>query len=203
MSHTLSIEAFWEQARFQHPELPQEPVDAWAFGATPEMADELLALVLEGTKTATASSLWDYQAEGEELPRVGLIDIVLDGAGLPAAIIETVAVDIVPFNEVSAEHAFAEGEGDRSLAYWREAHESFWRTYGAPPQSVESSEVAGVSRQSSSLDPTPSSVPHMEGVDEANLSGLVAAVTVPCGFAETMPVVCQRFRLLYRSPDTL
>lgn len=181
MSHTLSIEAFWEQARFQHPELPQEPVDAWAFGATPEMADELLALVLEGTKTATASSLWDYQAEGEELPRVGLIDIVLDGAGLPAAIIETVAVDIVPFNEVSAEHAFAEGEGDRSLAYWREAHESFWRTYGAPPPRLD--EGAGDDKVG---------VQDHTSEEQTDHVGRVAS-----GFAENMPVVCQRFRLLY------
>lgn len=198
MTDALSIEAFWEQARFQHPELPQEPVDAWAFGATPEMADELLALVLEGTKSATASSLWDYQAEGEELPRVGQFDIVLDGAGSPAAIIETIAVDIVPFNEVSAEHAFEEGEGDRSLAYWREVHESFWRTYGAPPpQSVESSEIARVLGRSSSVEQAPSSVLHMEGVGEGNSIRQDTDASIPCGFAENMPVVCERFRLLY------
>ena len=29
------------------------------------------------------------------------------------------------YNQVSADHAFKEGEGDRSLEYWRMVHESF------------------------------------------------------------------------------
>ena len=33
---------------------------------------------------------------------------------------------MVPFDEVSKEHAYKEGEGDRSLAYWRYAHEDFF-----------------------------------------------------------------------------
>jgi len=31
-------------------------------------------------------------------------------------------VEVVRFDEVSEEFAAAEGEGDRSLAFWREAH---------------------------------------------------------------------------------
>ena len=34
--------------------------------------------------------------------------------------------DRVPFDEVSKEHAYKEGEGDRSLAYWRDVHEDFF-----------------------------------------------------------------------------
>ena len=33
---------------------------------------------------------------------------------------------MVPFNEASEEHAYKEGEGDRSLAYWRAVHEEFF-----------------------------------------------------------------------------
>ena len=47
------------------------PPAAWSFGATPEQADELLDLVLDGTKTATASALWDYDADDEPLPEAG------------------------------------------------------------------------------------------------------------------------------------
>ena len=36
---------------------PDNFSDAWAFGNTPQMADELLELVLEGKKRATASAL--------------------------------------------------------------------------------------------------------------------------------------------------
>ncbi|MEJ5914943.1 ASCH domain-containing protein [Pseudokineococcus sp. 1T1Z-3] len=102
------------------------PPPAWAFGDSPEMADELLALVLAGTKTATASARWEYEHEGEDLPRAGDLSIVLDGAGHPRALVRTTSVDVVPFGEVGAEHARAEGEGDLSLAYWREVHERFF-----------------------------------------------------------------------------
>lgn len=99
---------------------------AWAFGATPEQADDLLALMLAGTKTATAGALDDYVAEGEPLPQVGTLAILLDGSGNPRALIETTRVDVVPFGEVDAEHAYLEGEDDRSLESWRRIHERFF-----------------------------------------------------------------------------
>ena len=69
---------------------------------------------------------------------------------------ETVGVDphrhaTVPFDEVTAEHARAEGEDDRSLASWRAIHRRFF------------TENARHDR----------------------------------GFDERMPVVCERFRLVY------
>lgn len=39
---------------------------------------------------------------------------------------------LVPFDQVSERHAWLEGEGDRSLAYWREVHrEAFEPDYQA------------------------------------------------------------------------
>jgi uncharacterized protein YhfF len=131
------VEAFWELARF-HAKLNSAPTyfgpttlevvppPAWAFGGSAEEADELLQLVLEGTKTATASALWDYEAEGEALPEVGSLSILLDGRGHPRALINTTEVEVVPFDEVDEEHARLEGEGDRSLDHWRTAHEGFF-----------------------------------------------------------------------------
>ena len=110
------IEAFWQRAQ-QHADLASVPSymgvnqlavlrpPAWAFGATPEQADELLELVLAGTKTATASALWDYEAEGEDLPTEGTLGIVTDGEGRPRALVVTSRVRTVPFDEVDAEHA--------------------------------------------------------------------------------------------------
>ena len=131
------IDSFWQAARMRAELNPtgyytgERPLallapPAWAFGATAEQADELLALVLSGTKTATAGALWDYEAEGEELPAPGALGIVTDGRGVPHALVVMTQVDIVPFDEVSAEHAYLEGEGDRSLATWREVHEQFF-----------------------------------------------------------------------------
>ena len=96
------------------------------WGDAPEMADELGALIFAGTKTATCSALWEYEAEGEALPEVGTKTIVLDGNGDPLCIIETTAVEVHPFDEVDERFAYEEGEGDRSLEYWREAH---WRFF--------------------------------------------------------------------------
>ncbi|WP_338749070.1 ASCH domain-containing protein [Janibacter alittae] len=136
------IEAFWERAQ-QHADLATvrsymgESIiaalrpPAWAFGATPEQADELVGLVLEGTKTATSSALWDYEAESEDLPDVGTLGIVVDSAGTPRALVVTTEVRTVPFDEVDEEHARAEGEGDRSLAHWRRVHEDFFTEHAS------------------------------------------------------------------------
>ncbi|MDR6868875.1 uncharacterized protein YhfF [Microbacterium resistens] len=123
------IEGFWERARAAVPTLPADLPEVWAFGATRAQADDLLALVLDGTKTGTASSLWDLEAAGERLPEPGDPSIVLDGEGLPRAVIITTAVRVTPFGAVDEEHARAEGEGDLTLRAWREIHERFWRTH--------------------------------------------------------------------------
>ena len=128
------IEEFWRDARATLPELPENPPEAWGFGATPEHADELLELVLAGVKVGTASSLWDYEETGDPLPVVGELSIILDGAGAPRAVIQTTALEVMPFDRVDADHAFAEGEGDRTLAHWREVHERYWRTHSESPR---------------------------------------------------------------------
>ncbi|MCA5894792.1 ASCH domain-containing protein [Isoptericola sp. NEAU-Y5] len=103
------------------------PPPAWAFGDSPELADGLLALVLDGTKTATASLVVEYEEANEPAPAKGDLSIVLDGAGDPRLLIRTTRVDTVPFDEVTEEHAYLEGEDDRTLASWRTEHERYWR----------------------------------------------------------------------------
>src|SRR5215203_3583356 len=131
------LDAFWDIAR-EHADLGGVPVfsganpmrtlrpPAWAFGATPEQSDELLGLVLDGTKTATSSSEGDYAKESEELPVPGVLGIVLDGAGHPRALVVTTEVRVVPFDQLDADHARDEGEGDLSLEHWRLVHERFF-----------------------------------------------------------------------------
>lgn len=136
------IAAFWEVAKRRGKltlipgyfgPTPVESVQppAWSFGATPEHADELLDLVLAGTKTATASALWDFEADDEPLPEPGMLGILLDSAGEPRALIVTTEVSVVPFDEVDEEHARLEGEGDRSLEQWRVEHERFFTEHAA------------------------------------------------------------------------
>src|SRR4029453_16689968 len=98
---------------------------SFAFGDGPELADELLNLVINGIKTATCST--------EDEPNTstpGERWIVLDGQGTPACVIETTEVTYRRYNKVDAAFAYEEGEGDRNLAYWREAHPIYFRRLG-------------------------------------------------------------------------
>ena len=85
-------------------------------------------------------------------PQVGELSIILDGADQPLCVVETTEVAVRPFNKVDAQFARDEGEGDRTLAYWRQAHERFFTR-----------SLASMGRK----------------------------------FSETMPLVCERFRVVY------
>ena len=98
---------------------------AFAFGDGPELADELLGLVIKGIKTATCST--------EDEPNTstpGERWIVRDGHGEPRCVIETTEVSYRRFDEVEANFAFEEGEGDRSLDHWRKAHRAYFTRQG-------------------------------------------------------------------------
>ena len=122
--------AFWQQylstLPATHPH-HNATYEAWGFGDSTEMADELGQLVLAGTKTATASAVKEYEADGERIPPVGDISIILDGQNRPLCIIETTEITIKPLNKVDAQFAWDEGEGDRTVAWWLAAHERFFR----------------------------------------------------------------------------
>ena len=123
------VESYWRSYLESLPAdspVRDEQYVAEGWGDSPEMADELGALIADGTKTATCSALWEYEAEDEPLPQVGLKTVVLDGKGDPLCIVETTEVEVRPYEEVDAGFAYEEGEGDRSLEYWREAH---WRFF--------------------------------------------------------------------------
>lgn len=127
--------------------------EAFCFGDSEALADELAALVLRGVKRATASSLWSFEGAGKRLPQPGDLSIVTGGAGQPLCVIRTEAVEVLPFREVTAEFAAIEGEGDGSLKFWQDAHRDYFRR-----------ECARMGRE----------------------------------FNDHMPVVCERFVVLYR-----
>jgi uncharacterized protein YhfF len=123
------IEAYWRTYLDTLPAgspVRDEQYVAEGWGDSPQMADELGGLIAAGTKTATCSALWEYEAEGSPLPETGSKSIVLDGYSDPLCIVETTEVEVRAYNEVDDRFAYEEGEGDRSLEYWREAH---WRFF--------------------------------------------------------------------------
>lgn len=101
-------------------------LDRFPFGDGPELADELLALILEGKKTATCWSA----VEGAKGAEPGKSWVVLDGAGEPRAVLETIELFQRPFDEVDAAFAYEEGEDDRTLRAWRIAHEDYFTRNG-------------------------------------------------------------------------
>ena len=96
--------------------------EAWSFGEAP---DKLADLVLQGIKTATCSAYDLYQINNEPLPQAGDYSVILNSSEEAVCIIKTIKVYVTEFRNISKEHAFKEGEGDRSLEYWRQVHESF------------------------------------------------------------------------------
>jgi len=92
-------------------------LESFAFGDSSELADELLALVLDGKKRATCWAV----AEGMKGAEIGKCMVALDGAGRPRAVLRTLELTQHRYDQVDEAFAFDEGEGDRSLAFWRGA----------------------------------------------------------------------------------
>ena len=115
----MTAQEMWNAYKQINPSIGDE-IDAWAFGVE---ADLLADLVLRGEKTATASAYDLYAVEDEPLPQEGTLDVILDSQNQAVCIVEITKVSVQPFHQVSADHAHKEGEGDKSLAYWRQVHE--------------------------------------------------------------------------------
>lgn len=152
-----SIREFWGQYLTTLPAAEQagRSYTVWSFGYSSEMADRLGELVRRGVKTATSTLLWEFESTGETLPKPGDLSLILDGRGEPLCIVETVEVETTPFDQMSERHAWEEGEGSRTLEYWRAAHLEFF-----------TETCARINRQPD----------------------------------EHMPVVCERFRLVFPQP---
>jgi uncharacterized protein YhfF len=123
-----NIAAFWDA--FCHAvgeDRSDRFFEAFHFDDNEATADELARLVLAGVKRATASLVWSFERAGGSAPRPGALSVVTCWDGRPACVIETLAVEVLPFEQVGAEFAAIEGEGDGSLAYWRRVH---WLYFG-------------------------------------------------------------------------
>ena len=106
--------------------LPPGPVRLDCYGDSASLSEELLELIRIGRKRAGTGLLWASEADGQSLPKVGDIEIVLNHRNRAALITRIVAVEVLPYSEVTPEYASIEGEGDGSLSYWRQAHWSFF-----------------------------------------------------------------------------
>ncbi len=155
MHSNAPVDAFWQRyldclAPGSVP--PHDTYETWQFGDTEALANDLAERTKIGVKTATSSLLWEDEANGEAVPTVGMVAVVTTWDRSPVCIIHLTAVTVQPFNAIDDAFAWAYGEGDRTLTWWRQA---MWDYYAHV--------CATIGR-------TPS---------------------------DTMPLVCQYFRLLF------
>lgn len=92
------------------------------------LRDQLVASILDGSKTSTTGLLADYEHRREPLPEPGNRSVVIDSNDRPVAVIEVTNVLVVPLSQVDLAHAVDEGEGYTSVAEWRAGHERFWHS---------------------------------------------------------------------------
>ena len=101
-------------------------LETFSFGDHPALADELVELVLEGKKRATCWAV----SEGLKGAALGKPMVALDGKNRPRVVLKTIELTQRQFDQVDEAFAYDEGEGDRSLAYWREAHKRYFTRLG-------------------------------------------------------------------------
>ena len=102
-------------------------ISSWQFGDTKKEADKLLNLVLSGKKRATSSLYDSYKRKKISLPKVGEKSIIKDSKNIPRCLIITTRVSIKSFGKITTSFASKEGEGNRSLNYWRKVHKKFFQ----------------------------------------------------------------------------
>ncbi len=120
-------EDFWRKCREQY-QIETEDYHLSSF-ADPRYADyhdELLDLMREGKKYATAHMVRDF--ERNDIPRrlVGDYWMIVDNQNNIVGLVQIKEVAVTPFNEVTLDFAAREGEGDSSLEYWQKVHEEYF-----------------------------------------------------------------------------
>jgi uncharacterized protein YhfF len=121
-----SVIEMWRCFVFANRPHDQASISCWHFCDNQQDADECARLVLCGMKRATAPSLWSLEHAHERLPEIGDLHVITNWDGEAQCIIRITAVEIIPFDQVSESHARLEGEGDGSLAWWRDAHWAYY-----------------------------------------------------------------------------
>ncbi len=126
----VSPEALW--AEFAAATGVEATYEAFGFGSddNPGLRDELARQVLQGRKRATAGHYGEYEATDEKIPEVGGFSVVVDSTGQGVAVIRTVSVELARFGDVDESFARDEGEGDGTVAWWREAHRRYFTEAG-------------------------------------------------------------------------
>lgn len=124
---TPSARALWDRYRALHPDAPEQPYESFHFCDNQQDADICADLVVRGIKRATAASVEELKLLDMRPARVGDVSVVTTWDGEAVAIIETTQIEVRRLGDVDEAFALREGEGDKTLAWWRTAHEAYYR----------------------------------------------------------------------------
>jgi len=128
-----TVKAIWNEFLKQNPNNKiKEVPTSFYFCDNKKDADECADLVVKKIKQATASSLWWFEKNNEPLPKIGDQYVVTDWDGNAKTVIEVINVKKTPYNKITSEFAQIEGEGDKSLSYWKKVHKAYFTREMAP-----------------------------------------------------------------------
>lgn len=133
-----NIKAFWLEFIETKPVYKTLPQPIHYYFCDNEVdANECAELVVQHIKQATTASVWWYNKMSENMPKVGDLAIITDWYENPKAIIRNKKVEVVKFKDITEEYASIEGEGDKTLAYWKRVHWDYYtremQTYNEKP----------------------------------------------------------------------
>ncbi|WP_047246715.1 ASCH domain-containing protein [Maribacter thermophilus] len=89
-------------------------------------ANNCADLTKKGIKGAFSSSLLGIQHRKEKLPKIGDFIVITNWEGEAQCIIQLTSVTLRPYFNIDELYAEKEGEGDKSLAYWKKAHWAYF-----------------------------------------------------------------------------
>ena len=89
-------------------------------------ANTCAELVKNGIKNAKTDSLLGLQYRNEPLPKIGDFKVVTNWKGEAKCIIQLTSVKLKPYFSIDASYAQLEGEGDKSLEYWKKARWDYY-----------------------------------------------------------------------------
>lgn len=123
-----TLEKFWMEFLKLNPDNDKKQLpESFYFCDNEKDANECADLVINKIKRATATSLWWFEKNNQPLPKVGDQAIITDWNGNPKAVIESIKIEPTPYNEITPEFAEIEGEGDKSLEYWKKVHKAYYQ----------------------------------------------------------------------------
>ena len=125
---TPEVEAFWSQVCKEHG-ITSNHYHVRTFGDPKyaEYGDHVTELAIKRVKRATAHLAMDFELNNVPRRETGDYWVILWESFKPACVLEIVNVEVRPFKEVDQTFASREGEGDGSLAYWKNCHEEYFK----------------------------------------------------------------------------